>query len=176
MQKKIIENQQLRQESQPLSESGAGVAILQADSQLKDRLLDVIGDDSVTSFGRRCGLNEALLRKYLAGAMPSADRLLTIADTANVTVDWLVSGRQPKWRKDLQAALAASAAPAPRPPLDDRARLQSAVQAVYEGLQGVQASMSPEKMAELICASYDLITQNTPQARAQIARLIRLVA
>lgn len=132
-----------------------------------------MGDESTTSFGRRCGLSESLLRKYMSGSIPSADRLVAIADTANVTVDWLATGRPPKLRKDLLAA----AAPAPSVALlGDRARLLSAVRAVEEGLAQAKRTMLPKDKAELICAAYDLISANTAQERAQIAQLIRLVA
>jgi len=65
----------------------------------------------VASFGRRTGLNESLLRKYLHGAQPNTLNLVSIADAGGVTVDWLATGREPKFRRDVVAA--ASAEPAP---------------------------------------------------------------
>lgn len=70
------------------------------------RIRDAIGEEPVAAFGRRCGIGESLLRKYLAGSEPSATNLAKIADAAGVTVDWLATGRGPKRRieanKELQ--------------------------------------------------------------------------
>lgn len=43
-------------------------------------------------FARKCGIRESLLRKYLAGSMPGADKAAQIASRNGVTLDWLVTG------------------------------------------------------------------------------------
>lgn len=73
----------------------SSVPIRPAESELGKRIAEVIGDESLSSFGRRCGLAESLLRKYLAGAQPSTDRLVAIADAGNVRIAWLAAGRGP---------------------------------------------------------------------------------
>lgn len=74
------------------------------------RIAEVVGNESVSAFARLCGFGESLLRKYLAGSMPRADNLAAIADAGGVTVDWLATGRMPKWRSEARAAAAADRA------------------------------------------------------------------
>ena len=59
--------------------------------RFSERLKDAIGDEAVRSFSRRCGLSEATLRDYLKGASyPTIDRLVRIAEAANLSVFWLI--------------------------------------------------------------------------------------
>jgi phage repressor protein C with HTH and peptisase S24 domain len=44
------------------------------------------------------------MRKYLAGSEPSATNIAKIADAAGVTVDWLATGREPKYRSEARQA------------------------------------------------------------------------
>jgi len=76
------------------------------------RLRQVVGDESQRSFASRCGFSDRLLGSYLHGEkLPGVENLRAIADAVGVTVDWLVSGRPPKWRSEVLAALRQSAAP-----------------------------------------------------------------
>ena len=76
------------------NESGALVA----------RIKEVVGDESASSFARRCGISEAVLRSYTKdGRAPSIDKAAAIAEAGNVTVDWLATGRPPKTRSELRA-------------------------------------------------------------------------
>lgn len=38
---------------------------------------------------------DSTLRRYLAGSMPGVDKLLVLAEAADVTLDWLAAGRGP---------------------------------------------------------------------------------
>lgn len=83
-----------------LDDGGAGLRAVVA-----TRLLEIIGTDSLLSFSRRCGVNEGTLRNIIkSGANPRSDHLVAVADAANVSIEWLATGRGPKWRKDLRAA------------------------------------------------------------------------
>lgn len=65
----------------------------------RERLREVIGDESVHSFSRRCELSEATLRGYLRGvSYPTIDRLNKIAITASTSMAWLV-GEDPDAHK-----------------------------------------------------------------------------
>ena len=66
------------------------------------RIREVIGEESVSSFSRRCGVGESTLRNLFSGASPRADILVSIANAGGVTVDWLATGRLPKTRVDLR--------------------------------------------------------------------------
>lgn len=65
------------------------------------RLREVIGDKKVLHFATECGIGESTLRNILDGATPRADILVAITDNAGVTVEWLATGRLPKYRRDL---------------------------------------------------------------------------
>ena len=74
------------------------------DSTLKSRLIEIIGDEPIASFSRRCGFGESLMRKYLAGSLPSVTKLASIAKTSGVTIDWLATGKGIKYTRDLKQA------------------------------------------------------------------------
>jgi transcriptional regulator with XRE-family HTH domain len=64
--------------------------------KFKDRLILAINGESVNSFAKKCGVRESLLRKYLTGAtVPGMDKVISIANTANVMIEWLSTGKGP---------------------------------------------------------------------------------
>ena len=72
---------------------------------LPTRLHALVGKESVSSFARRSGLAESVLRSYLReGRMPPLDKALAMAVAAGVSVDWLATGCGPRRRgsPDLQ--------------------------------------------------------------------------
>ena len=146
-------------ESEQKRERRAALPIRDEESELVKRLRELIDDDSVSAFARRCGIGESVLRSYLAGAMPSADRLAAIAQVRGVTTDWLISGQEPRLRADLIKAAGGL----------DRQRLQDAIAAVEEGLRAAQKRLSPDKHAELISLIYET---EGPINRAFVVRMI----
>jgi transcriptional regulator with XRE-family HTH domain len=132
-------------ESEQKRERRTALPIRDDESELVKRLRELIDDDSVSAFARRCGIGESVLRSYLAGAMPSADRLAAIAQVRGVTTDWLICGFEPKLRADIVRATGGL----------DRGRLQDAIAAVEEGLRVAQKRLSPDKHAELISLIYE---------------------
>lgn len=62
------------------------------------RLKDAIGDESVNAFAKRCEIGESSIRNYLNDKFPGADTALKIADTANVSLEWLIAGRGDKMK------------------------------------------------------------------------------
>ena len=139
------------------------VPIPQTESELTRRLREVIGDEAVNAFARRCGLGESLMRSYLKGAMPSADRVAAIAEVRGVTTDWLITGRQPKLRADLVEAMKGV----------DKARLQTAIAAVTEGVSKSGKLVAIDKQAELINAAYELAKEHSKDF---IVRFITIAA
>lgn len=134
------------------------------------RLKEVIGDESVLSFANRCGFGESTLRNYLGGADPSRQRVIAIARTANVNFAWLATGEGPK---------KGSAAPAPAAPAQplNMELLVAAVQGVQEGLQSIKRTLSPERHAELILASYELLVETEGHAsKDNVIKFIRAAA
>jgi len=121
---------------------------------LAARLKAIIGDESVSSFARRCGMAESVLRTYLRdGRMPPLDKALAIAAAAGVSVDWLATGCGAHALAQARAAYAPSAEDvvAADAPVVDAAVLEGVVKAVLQG-QGRQAS--PEHLAGVIVDLY----------------------
>lgn len=69
------------------------------------RLKSLIGDESIASFARKCGVSESTIRSYLVrGKTPGMEHLANIAAACGVTVDWLVTGKGIKYVRDLKHA------------------------------------------------------------------------
>ncbi len=60
--------------------------------RFSERLEEAIGNESVRSFSKRCGISESVIRKYLAGSHPNVDKLPRIAEAANKSMEWLITG------------------------------------------------------------------------------------
>lgn len=159
-------HQRLTSESERPINSGGAVPIHRRETELKDRLAEVIGDESQASFGRRCGIGESLLRKYLAGTQPGADKLQALAEAGGVNIEWLVTGRGPK-KGNLPSPGAPNAY--------DLERLSRAIEAVQEGLQAVRRTLPPPKYAQLVMAAYELLAAPTTTS-AQVIQFIRAAA
>jgi transcriptional regulator with XRE-family HTH domain len=58
------------------------------------RLKEVIGENSIYRFAKKCGFAESMLRKYLLGeSVPGADKLVSMAQVAGVSLLWLATGQ-----------------------------------------------------------------------------------
>lgn len=110
------------------------------------RLKGLIGTESVSSFSRRCGLGESLLRKYLAGSQPNAQNLIFIADAAGVTIDWLAAGRLPKTRAEVRNAQAGAATRLNRGAL--AALIRGAAALIDQGMSDTKAADMAAEMYE----------------------------
>lgn len=60
-----------------------------------DRLMRAIGNDNPHSFSIKCGFRDSVFRSYMGGALPRLDKLVTIARTAGVNIEWLATGEGP---------------------------------------------------------------------------------
>lgn len=139
---------------------------------------EVLGTEPVTAFGRRCGIGEGTLRSYLNGTLPVIDKAISIADAANVNIEWLATGRGPKMRGSV-------AQPEPAQALDEQLLARS-IGAVEDGLRAVDRSLPPDKHAKLIQAAYNLLgrleasdkiaDQAISKAREQVIEFIKLAA
>ncbi|MBH2011008.1 MAG: hypothetical protein I8H71_15040 [Xanthomonadaceae bacterium] len=156
-----------------------------------ERIREAIGEESVASFSRRCDIGDSTIRKYLDGSLPNSVNLVAIADTANVNIEWLATGRGSKMRgsasnvEELAAARAINLRNAiahglnPSHPsssinIDDVARLTLAIEAVEEGLDGAYRTLPPEKRAKLIAAAYDLLIDM--EQKDNVVKFIKLAA
>lgn len=69
--------------SMPLGENSKNI--------FAERISELIGGSTVTSFARKVKLNQAAVDRYVKGLRePNADALRTIAKSCEVTTDWLL--------------------------------------------------------------------------------------
>lgn len=166
------------QEKKALSSDFDLLSIRENEKKVGERLKELIGNDGVASFGRRCGISEGGLRKYLGGASPSTANLVAMADAANVNIEWLAAGRGPKLRGATSASITMIPPATPSPPsiisVDDIARLTLAIEAVDEGLGPRYAAMPPPKRAKLLAAVYDLLLDM--DQKENVVKFIKLAA
>lgn len=175
-------NQQLRGESEPDLSSDSKVLIQKGESELSARLIEVIGSDSVSEFGRRCGIGEATIRNMIkSGASPRVEHVVSIADAANVNIEWLAAGRGPKTRGAGPVSVPAAPAPAEAAAsaassfsFDDLARMEMAIDVVQEALTRTGRQFTPEKHAKIISLAYQLL-ENAEQ-RDNVTNIIKMAA
>lgn len=109
------------------------------------RLSDAIGDASVRSFARICGLSDKTLRDYLSGkTYPTLDRLALIADASGRPISWLATGE-----------VASSTSLAQGEPLNEQV-LRNTIQAIEIILKKKSLSITPSKKAQIITMIYKL--------------------
>lgn len=124
---------------------------------LATRLKRLIGAESVSSFARRSGVGESVLRSYLADhRMPSLDKALALAVAAGVTLDWLATGQHSRTMAQLRATYttgSGDASPSDGLPLAQLniAVLEGILKAVLKA-QGARAS--PAQLATLVVDLY----------------------
>lgn len=157
----------------PIDPETAGPIRSSESDAITVRVVEVVGNEPVAAFARRCGLGESILRKYIAGSVPRADYLSRIADAGAVTVDWLATGRPPKTRAELRAMQ--EAASAPRIPLDMDV-LAGVVEAVEEYLQKRKLQLRPDKKAALVTLLYDKVASGAAIEPAILERFIKLAS
>jgi transcriptional regulator with XRE-family HTH domain len=60
-----------------------------------ERIAILIEGQSANSFAKKCGMSEGSVRQYLAGAIPRMDKVVAMAQTAGVNLEWLATGNGP---------------------------------------------------------------------------------
>ena len=158
--RKVITNQVLTGQKDAIQLSSDSRPFPHEETDVRERILELIGAGSSASFSRLTGIPESSLRAYLTkGTKPGMEHLVAMAQAKGVTIDWLATGREPKLRADVIKAAGGL----------DKQRLQDAIAAVEEGLRVAQKRLSPDKHAELISLIYDA---DGPINRAIVIRMI----
>lgn len=130
--------------------------------RFKERLVEVIGNESVRSFSSRCGISESVLRKYLNGSYPNMDKLPRIAEASGRTMEWLLTGED----KNIE-----SQSYDPNSQLDVR-ELELAIKAVKSFAKKKGAKPSDSAFAKAVAIVYTLDAHDEPLSK----ELIRKVA
>lgn len=68
------------------------------ETDIAARIKLLIGDESVSAFARRSDIGESLMRQYLSGSIPGADKLVQVARAGNANIEWLATGEGPMRR------------------------------------------------------------------------------
>lgn len=168
-------NQQSDDEKKGNAAELQALSIWENEKKVDARLREVLGNESLASFSRRCGISEGGLRKYLEGASPSTTNLIAMADTANVNIEWLAAGRGPKMRGD--SIVSAPAAPTSGTTCfseEDLERLIMAITTVEEALESIGSKLSADKRGHLIAAAYDILEDM--DQKANVIKFIKLAA
>jgi transcriptional regulator with XRE-family HTH domain len=137
----------------------------------QDRIKEVIGDESVLSFSRRSGVSEAVIRSYIKDKRdPSLEKIKAIAAAAGVTIDWLATGRAPKYRKDWNAD-----APPPAAALDSELLIQALVDVALLEKEN-KITLAVEKRARIAALLYKNHIKGTRIERDSLRQIIELAA
>src|SRR3569832_1743734 len=66
------------------------------ESPITARIIEVVGDTPVAVFARKAGVGESLMRQYIGGSIPGADKVEGIENAGGVSITWLLTGKEPK--------------------------------------------------------------------------------
>lgn len=136
--------------------------VSQLEHDFKERLTKVIGDRSVLSFAKECGMSDSLVRKYLAGTLPGLDKLVVMAEVAGVSVQWLATGKE-------VAALGQ--------PQIDYDKLEEVTTKILRLFQDRGVKVKPEALARIIRLVYEYVQrQGKDMDAASLDNIIELAA
>jgi transcriptional regulator with XRE-family HTH domain len=127
------------------------------------RLKRAVGERSYTSVAREVGVKPHTFWGYVNGvSLPSFDVLVRIADFLDVTLDWLIRGKE---------------APAVMP--YDAETLQGVVAALEEHMAGEKIKLKPGKKAEVVALLYEDIMEAEepkPEIRGRVIKFTKLAS
>lgn len=70
-----------------------------------ERLKEAMKGASVNAFSKKCGLSASLVSSYLEGRNPGLVNVVRIARAADVSVEWLATGKEPGNRAEEERAI-----------------------------------------------------------------------
>jgi len=128
------------------------------------KIREVLGNEGREQFSARLKLPKNTLANYERGLYePTASVIAAYNLVYGVNLHWIITGEGEIFGNATDA-LHLSAG------LLNRALLESAIEAVYEGLG--DNVLSPQKMVEIILIAYDMLVQD-PDNKNNIIRLVR---
>lgn len=139
----------------------------------KNRLTEVIGEESANSFARRAKIAPSTLLQHLNGkTLPTLEILLATAKTAGVSLLWLATGEGEKYPTATGATQAGSGYYAGHGV--DEAVLTRALEAVDEALALASREVGIERKAGMVSRVYAALARPGSAAdHAEVMRLIR---
>lgn len=135
-----------------------------------DRLRRAIGDRSILSFAKECGISDSLVRKYLAGSLPGLDKAVAMARVGGVSLSWLATGEgSPDQTPSAATGLG-------RPDIDLDA-LEDVMAQVLALLEKRRPDLSVKARARIVRLVYEFyIKQEKPMDEASLNNIIELAA
>ena len=141
------------------------------DSRFQENLKTILASQkSVNSFAKKSGILEGLLRNYVAGkSSPGLDKLIAIAGTAGVSLDWLVLGEGPMMRGEELKAYQGE--------IDVELHV-AVMNVVDELLESMEKQPTREQKSRLIAALYRLASERKDHTidRTTALQLVKLMA
>ena len=125
-----------------------------------ERLEKAIGSRSVRGFSLECGISDRAIRHYLScESEPTLTKLVTMAETAKVSIQWLATGEESS-----------------QPPLDKDALLAS-FEVVEWAINEANLNMTVERKSQLLVAVYKLcLASNQKADKDLILEMLQSVA
>jgi transcriptional regulator with XRE-family HTH domain len=143
-------------------------------SGFRARLEELMAGEKPFPWADRVGLTPGVFtRMWNEGAPPKADSLEKIADATGASIDWLLTGEGPKWRKDMGMVCEGEVQYRPV----NEGLMVAVVAAIEEFLEAEDLTLRPEKKGELIALIYEMAAEEGKGVdKARVMKLIRLVA
>jgi predicted phosphoribosyltransferase len=136
------------------------------------RLRQAFGNRSLPAVARMLDnvVSSKSLWEYVSGiSLPGLPVQIKIADTFGITLDWLLTGKEPQ-----PAAREEEAAPPPGIQYD-QVRLRKSIEAVEEIISAENLSIDPDKRAELITIIYEDSMREGVEEEEIVPRAVRLL-
>lgn len=151
---------------------GESVAMSEENSSgFSKRLREAMAGRSIREFASSASMSAGTLHNYLNDeSLPTLDKLISLANTAGISLNWLATGRG-----------AASIGDASKESLSgettdrlDITVLTEALECIEQAIHELGISMSPEKKSSVTASIYDLFREqrDQPVNREKVFRLI----
>lgn len=72
---------------------------------VSERVRELIGDQSERSFAEKAGIPFSTLKGVLEGSRQSLEKVVAISEATGASLEWLATGRGPKYKRDAILAL-----------------------------------------------------------------------
>lgn len=135
------------------------------------RLREAMDGRSIREFASSAQMSAGTLHNYLNDeSLPTLDKLISLVNTANVSLNWLATGRGPVSFDDNSTELSSGVG-------GDQlsiAVLKEAIECIEQAISELGVSMSPEKKSSVTASLYDLFREqrDQPVNREKVFRLI----
>ncbi|WP_304524939.1 helix-turn-helix domain-containing protein [Halomonas sp. I5-271120] len=144
----------IREKSAP--EGSHSGMILELERGFSKRLKQAIGNRSIHSIAKSCGMSDSLIRKYLTGSLPGLDKALILAVETGVSLEWLATGQELPEKQPKSVSV--------KPSLDVE-RMEAVIAKTRRNFLDRGISLSPEEEAKIIRLIYELNSEDAENSK-----------